>query len=403
MKTLQEERIPYNVHNTFVTLADDDHGSRSEGLRRCSSESSLQLDQDAPSPAELRTYSNNSSRTGSYNSSQCSSSKDLTKSDNSNMKVSADTLALCDRLLKIAMAENSKRSNDVTMPNVNDLAASKSAKAQVRDALDHLIPTVEGGNKLSMGSILHFLEPTETLCKPCWFWSRGRCSDEGTCTRCHCDHKAQNDRSKQDRRHLDRRRKIFEQVAQTKASEAPGSGYTSQDDSSVGTELQTMTSCASEPETLTPREDPREAPTPEAMDFYQRAVVRKNNNLRVLSSMVTDHDLKEHVPLDVTGSLTSIGSIMHYLKPAAEHCKPCVFWMQPACKNGPMCAYCHVFHSNQQFKKLRASRNTRNKEREAKLGRDNTGCSSVASTADLLSEQSSPSNNRRNSSSMISL
>lgn len=61
------------------------------------------------------------------------------------------------------------------------------------------------------------------------------------------------------------------------------------------------------------------------------------------------------IPRDVSGELTSIGSLQH----AGKACVPCAYWFKGICKYSILCHYCHIVHAGQKSKRLRPSKQTR--------------------------------------------
>jgi hypothetical protein len=78
--------------------------------------------------------------------------------------------------------------------------------------------------------------------------------------------------------------------------------------------------------------------------------------------------LKEQIPRDEDGNLTSVGSMKHHLK----QCKPCVFIFSAGkvCANGIACEFCHFWHP--QKKRWRASKRKRLERKNLELGNLNT-------------------------------
>lgn len=378
MTDATRDRLSYTVKNTFVEIPEEDGTRKSQGLPRCSSESSMNSNQVPPSPAELRAYSVNSSSPQS--SSECTITGDITPrgtpSDTSPMKVSPETIDICARLVHLAMAQNTERDADGwswSEADVNDLATSKAARQKLRESLKDLIPLDKEGNKMSIGSILH----SSGHCRPCYFWTKRRCSEGECCLRCHCSlHDYSKDRGVH--RFCDRRRMIFENEGRAQDHDAHtsglgGDGSTKSSPMSNSTDSSSVTMPASESGMTTPpmledQQDLVDVPIPSmgALDLYQRVIVReRGNSLRVSTDMISPDELKEHIPLDPEGNFTSIGSIMHNLKPVGEHCKICMFWYKHQCKNGKLCAYCHILHRDKKMKKLRPSKATRDANRYA--------------------------------------
>lgn len=73
-----------------------------------------------------------------------------------------------------------------------------------------------------------------------------------------------------------------------------------------------------------------------------------------------DEGTLDLVPLDEAGSYTSVGSIGH----ANGDCKPCAYWFKGVCAHGVMCRRCHIVHSGQKSKRLRPSKQARQRIRQ---------------------------------------
>lgn len=54
-------------------------------------------------------------------------------------------------------------------------------------------------------------------------------------------------------------------------------------------------------------------------------------------------------------------------------CKPCLFWFKNACNKGARCPYCHLTHAGQKTKRVRPSKQTRQKMREEEAAKAATG------------------------------
>jgi len=61
------------------------------------------------------------------------------------------------------------------------------------------------------------------------------------------------------------------------------------------------------------------------------------------------------VPINERGELTSVGSASH----RSGQCKPCAYWFKGACSHGILCRHCHFIHAGQKFKRLRPSKQRR--------------------------------------------
>lgn len=392
-------RIPYTIKNTFVEIEEESRKRESPGLPRCSSESSLNSSRKPPSPAELKDFSDRScSGSGSEGSPRFSGEQSKVVPDKSSMNVSPETLAICKSLVRVAMDQNKAGADGGSWSeaDVSDVATSKAARQKLHEALKDVLPFDHEGNKMSMGSILHSFGPhVGSHCQPCSFWMKRRCMEGESCLRCHYSrHDRNQDEARQKQKFLDRRRMVFEtpQTSSRKEAQAQiydaytsgtlsggsrgGSSRAASDHGSLGDESSQMSnsrgssftpSPANESGTVTPvtLEDVQDLPTPSmaALEFYQRVIVRDRDILRVMPDAGSPQELKEYVPLDAEQNFTSIGSIMHYLRPVGEHCKACLFWLKSECRNGERCAYCHISHLDQKKKKLRPSKATRDANR----------------------------------------
>jgi len=72
-----------------------------------------------------------------------------------------------------------------------------------------------------------------------------------------------------------------------------------------------------------------------------------------------DKGLLTQVPRGPNGELTSIGSITH----AAAECTPCAYWYKGVCTRAVTCCHCHLPHERQKSKRLRPSKQTRQRMR----------------------------------------
>jgi hypothetical protein len=100
----------------------------------------------------------------------------------------------------------------------------------------------------------------------------------------------------------------------------------------------------------------------EAEDCLQIAAAQKESSLEDFAEMQKILDrVRDKIPRDPNGNLTSIGSIKH----DRNQCKPCVFVFHAGrvCANGIACEYCHFWHPPK--KRARASKRKR-LERKAK-------------------------------------
>ena len=67
----------------------------------------------------------------------------------------------------------------------------------------------------------------------------------------------------------------------------------------------------------------------------------------------------EKIPRNDKQELTSVGSIGH----SEGNCTPCLFWFRSSCSKGIKCDYCHFKHKGQRNKRIRPSRQTRERMR----------------------------------------
>lgn len=65
------------------------------------------------------------------------------------------------------------------------------------------------------------------------------------------------------------------------------------------------------------------------------------------------------VPRGANGELTSVGSIPH----ANDECTPCAYWYKGVCTRAVTCCHCHLVHERQKSKRLRPSKQTRQRMR----------------------------------------
>lgn len=76
-------------------------------------------------------------------------------------------------------------------------------------------------------------------------------------------------------------------------------------------------------------------------------------------------DVLQNIPRDSSGQLTSVGSIAH----ADSSCSPCAYWFKGVCAHGVACRHCHLVHDGQKRKRLRPSKQARQRIRK-RQGRD---------------------------------
>eukprot|EP00425_Heterocapsa_triquetra_P010050 CAMPEP_0195146404 /NCGR_PEP_ID=MMETSP0448-20130528/171589_1 /TAXON_ID=66468 /ORGANISM="Heterocapsa triquestra, Strain CCMP 448" /LENGTH=215 /DNA_ID=CAMNT_0040184953 /DNA_START=37 /DNA_END=681 /DNA_ORIENTATION=+ len=74
---------------------------------------------------------------------------------------------------------------------------------------------------------------------------------------------------------------------------------------------------------------------------------------------VCDLDTTGKIPYNQEGQLTSIGSIKH----ESGQCIPCAFWFKGVCQLSVNCNHCHFLHEGQKAKRLRPSKNARQKHK----------------------------------------
>lgn len=112
-------------------------------------------------------------------------------------------------------------------------------------------------------------------------------------------------------------------------------------------------------------------PTVEAVELYEKLQdVAKGRGLpdKILAELAQDDTIKQHIPRDPQGNLSSLGSISHCIAPIGEKCKPCLFLLKNRCAKGHLCLHCHIPHPNFKGKRMRASKATR--QRRANMFQD---------------------------------
>lgn len=72
--------------------------------------------------------------------------------------------------------------------------------------------------------------------------------------------------------------------------------------------------------------------------------------------------LYPHIPLDEEGSITSLGSILHF----EGTCKPCAFLKKDRCHKKDLCLYCHFGHEVDVPKPARFRKSKKKRMRQAK-------------------------------------
>uniref|UniRef100_A0A7S2QN32 C3H1-type domain-containing protein n=1 Tax=Zooxanthella nutricula TaxID=1333877 RepID=A0A7S2QN32_9DINO len=70
-------------------------------------------------------------------------------------------------------------------------------------------------------------------------------------------------------------------------------------------------------------------------------------------------DLLTSVPYNEDGLMTSVGSIDHF----SGRCRPCAYWFKGVCGRGIACQRCHFVHQGQKGKRLRPSKQMRDRLR----------------------------------------
>lgn len=131
----------------------------------------------------------------------------------------------------------------------------------------------------------------------------------------------------------------------------------------------------------------RYTPSIEAVELYDKLVNLAGS--RNLSSKIEDsldrNQIRNLIPKDAKGNVTSIGSIVHYKEEIGKQCRPCVFWLKNKCEKGDVCLHCHVKHY-MKHKRLRASKSTR--ERRAKAFQNAKGDIEAVDGEDTSQDQS---------------
>eukprot|EP00747_Dinoflagellata_sp_TGD_P200422 gnl/TRDRNA2_/TRDRNA2_73830_c0_seq1.p1 gnl/TRDRNA2_/TRDRNA2_73830_c0~~gnl/TRDRNA2_/TRDRNA2_73830_c0_seq1.p1 ORF type:complete len:263 (+),score=35.50 gnl/TRDRNA2_/TRDRNA2_73830_c0_seq1:70-858(+) len=107
-------------------------------------------------------------------------------------------------------------------------------------------------------------------------------------------------------------------------------------------------------------------PALEALDAPSQLVLHLHQELEV---PLTDLQLLEakgllaQIPFNEEGGLTSVGSIDH----ASGNCSPCAYWFKGMCAHSLMCRHCHLIHPGQKSKRLRPSKQTRQRMRNLRV------------------------------------
>jgi len=97
-------------------------------------------------------------------------------------------------------------------------------------------------------------------------------------------------------------------------------------------------------------------------------------------------DILTEIPKDKEGRPTSIGTIGHF----KNECTPCCYWYRGICRNGVACRNCHMMHEGQKAKKLRPSKQARQKAARQKGG-ETPSSDPASSTFRALLEPAVPS------------
>lgn len=279
-------------------------------------------------------------------------------------------MELCQKLAAVSQQKSHNPTYLFGTEDVSDAATLQEVQTRLYESLKDLIPVDAQGKKLTIGSILHSQEPVATNCKPCYFWTKGRCSNEASCLRCHCaDHRP----NRTQREHIaSRRQHFFKQDDQdSTVGSRPGSARISWADSSddgADSNASWNASLQNSGATTPVCVEVHEQPSVDALDLYQRLASICDQGKAMPRCMVSSDQIVKHVPRDSDGNLTSIGTIPHYLAPIGKKCKPCVFWFQAVCHKGESCLHCHELHDGQKAKKIRASKATR------ALNKNNSQC-----------------------------
>jgi len=69
------------------------------------------------------------------------------------------------------------------------------------------------------------------------------------------------------------------------------------------------------------------------------------------------------IPRNEEGNLTSVGSICH-TENDKPTCSPCLFWFRTTCVKAIGCTFCHYPHNGQKHKRIRPSKDTRQRRRD---------------------------------------
>lgn len=85
------------------------------------------------------------------------------------------------------------------------------------------------------------------------------------------------------------------------------------------------------------------------------------------------------IPCNAAGELTSMGSNLH----TDGTCNPCAYWFKGVCSHSILCRHCHLFHEGQKSKRLRPSKQRRQKMRQRmKNGEDSASAAADGPPSD---------------------
>eukprot|EP00747_Dinoflagellata_sp_TGD_P154399 gnl/TRDRNA2_/TRDRNA2_177496_c0_seq21.p1 gnl/TRDRNA2_/TRDRNA2_177496_c0~~gnl/TRDRNA2_/TRDRNA2_177496_c0_seq21.p1 ORF type:complete len:291 (-),score=45.23 gnl/TRDRNA2_/TRDRNA2_177496_c0_seq21:133-1005(-) len=73
--------------------------------------------------------------------------------------------------------------------------------------------------------------------------------------------------------------------------------------------------------------------------------------------------LLEQIPLNKHGELASVGSIKH----DRGMCRPCAYWFKSVCVHSILCSHCHLPHEGQKSKRVRPSKQSRQRMRARQM------------------------------------
>ncbi|CAE8692856.1 unnamed protein product, partial [Polarella glacialis] len=86
-------------------------------------------------------------------------------------------------------------------------------------------------------------------------------------------------------------------------------------------------------------------------------------------------DIWRNIPQNEEGHVTSVGSVQH----SKGTCSPCAYWFKGICKNGLACRHCHFLHDGQRSKRLRPSKQARQRQKLKAVDEDDDAASQVFS------------------------